>query len=465
MSEYLTASSTEADDLLRRNLERILASGNKLRLLHVLHDEYAANVAEVLDSMDADRTVELFRILIISDVELCAEILVELEPATISLLYEHLSIQEWAWVFRELSDDDVVWILEFFPEEVRPLLVDRMPREDKEDILELMTYPEESAGRIMTNEFIAMDGENTVSAATERVRSERELDPMNLFFIYVTEQDRLVGMVSLRMLLLGKKQALLKDIMRTDVVPVDVNADQEEVAELVRRHDEVTVPVVDSEGHILGIITMDDIIDVIDEESDEDLYRIIGSSDEELLVAGKTMKIVGLRLPWIIASFFGSLMVAMVMKYSESDLFGRDAAKIFIFVPMICAMGGNVGVQSATIMARLLSASNPNWREARRSAVKEARVGMTLGVICGTLIGVVAYFLAGGLGMLITVMSAMISAMTTAAVTGTLIPILMKKIGFDPALATGPFVTSFNDLVATIVYFSIAFLFLQKTVM
>ena len=397
MAEILVDSGTESLDSLRETLGNAIADEDKIALLRTVRAAHPANVAEALDTMDIEMVVPIFKTLLLGDAAVCSEVLIELEPGIISQLYEHFDNQEWNWIFRELSDDDVVSILELFPEGVRPQLVAKMPVADKEDVMELISFPEDSAGRIMTNEFLAMDTQETVAAAIERIRKTRDIDPMNLFFVYVTEQDRLVGMVSLRQLLLSKKTDHLKAIMRHDVTAIEANTDQEEVAEIVRRHDEVTVPVVDKEGKILGIITVDDVIDVIDEESDEDLYKIIGTSDEELLAGDNTRKIVTLRLPWIMAAFFGSLLVAYIMKSTESGFFGGSATKIFYFVPMICAMGGNVGVQSSTIMARFLSTNNLDWREARRSTLKEAKVGLALGLICGVLVGGIAYYW-GGLG-------------------------------------------------------------------
>jgi len=453
----------ELDDIatLREHFEDAYERGDQDRLLAILGDDHPSASAEMLSHQPLERVANAFKLLLRRKPALAAPILIELDEGVISQLYKRLTQQQWSRLFRELSDDDAVHILELFPEDIQETLVAKLPVQDKREILELMNYPEYSAGRIMTGEFLAMDGEETVGAATERVRNQKDLDPMNLFLVYVTDKDRLAGVVSLRRLLINQPDVKLKNIMRTDVVSVDVNMDQEEVAEIVSRRDEVAVPVVDDENCILGIITVDDVIDVINEESDEDMYKMVGTSDEELLVGGRTFKIVKLRLPWILASFFGSLIVASLMKYTEGDLFGSLAGKIFVFVPMICAMGGNVGVQSATIMARFLSSAQIDWQEARRATYKEARVGISLGIICGSLIGCIAWFW-GGPVMLITVMAAMVCAMTTAAITGTIIPIAMKRLGFDPALATGPFVTSFNDVVATVVYFLTVFAFFDK---
>lgn len=444
-------------DRLRSELPGLLEQDDRVQLLRIIRDEHPSDIAEALDALEIDQIVRVFQTLLLADAELCSEILIELDPSVIPRLYNALNQQEWTWIFRELSDDDAVYVLELFPEEARDLLVARMTRKDKQEVLDLMTYPEDTAGRMMTNEFLAIDQNATVEEVTTLIRGSLDFDQTNLFFVYVTHQDKLVGMVSLRQLLLNQPTTRLKSFMRTDLNPVLVDTDQEEVAEFFSRYDEVNIPVVDHHGHVLGIITVDDVIDVINEESEEDLFKGIGSSDEELYVKDDVWKIVRLRLPWILASFFGSLLVVFVMRVTEGG-FGLKAAFFFAFVPMISAMGGNVGVQSATIMARYLSTSHVNWPEARKSTFRELRVGLALGLICGSLIGLLAWYWRGPILML-TILLAMVCTMTVSATTGTIIPVALKRLGFDPAISTGPFVTSLNDLVAICVYFSIIYSF------
>lgn len=462
MSDSTAAFSTELKETLLEQISHALELEDQHRLMDVIRDAHHSDVAEALDALSIEDLTQVARHVFHSDVAYCAEMLIDMSASSVAQLYPSFSTREWALILRELSDDDVVYLLEIFPEEAQAPLVQLMTREDKQDVLQMMNYPEDSAGRIMTSEFLAVDHDETVETVTEKVRHAKDLDPINLMFVYVTQDDKLIGMVSLRQLLLNKKATKVSQIMREDMTPIDVNMDQEDVAEIVSKHDDVTVPVIDGEGHILGIITVDDVIDVINEESEEDLYRHIGSSEEEARFRDDTFKVVLLRLPWILASFFGSLMVVFIMRFTEKDIFGEEAAQIFTFVPMICAMGGNVGVQSSTIMARFLSTTTMDWAEARRSTMKEAKIGLTLGLICGLMIGMISAFW-GGLSLLITVLAAMICTLTAAAITGTIIPVTMKRRGFDPALATGPFVTSFNDFIAVCVYFSIVYLIMNHT--
>lgn len=459
MSDVIMPKVGDSHEEIFERIKQALNDNDKISVVRILAEEQPGDVAEVLDMLDFDTLVDILRQLLLTNIDHLAEILIELDQSTIARLYTRFTEREWAIVFKELSDDDIVYLLDLFPPGAQDALLPRIAKADQAEIRKIMNYPEETAGRLMTTEFLALDESDTVAHAIESIRTTRDIDPMNCLYLYVTSGGKLTGMVTMRQLLLAKdKNVMLRAIMHTDVSPVLVHMDQEEVAEIVTRHDEVSVPVVDDEGHILGIVTVDDVIDVINEESEEDIYLAMGSSEEEALHRDKTLKVVSLRLPWIMASFFGSLLVVMVMRFTEEDFFGEKAAKIFIFVPMICAMGGNVGVQSATIMARLLSQSHLDWAEARRSAFTESKVGLTMGLICGTLIGTISYFW-GGIGMVVTVMSAMTATLTTAAVTGTLIPVAMKRAGFDPALATGPFVTSMNDFLAVCVYFSIAWIF------
>lgn len=463
MAESIPTALTGTEESLVEKIYLALEQGEDQAFRALIESTHHSDMAEAVDVLASEEAIEVVRHLFTIDLPYCAEMLIDMAPASLSNLFEAFTTREWASILRELSDDDVVYLLEIFPEEAHKDLVQLMTRQEKQDVLQLMNYPEDSAGRLMTCEFLSVDHLETVEAVTEKVRHAKDLDPINLMFVYVTKGKELVGMVSLRQLLLAKKSTPVSQIMRTDMTPIDVNMDQEAVAEIVTKHDDVTVPVLNDEGHILGIITVDDVIDVINEESEEDLYLQIGSSEEEAKFRDNTGKIVLLRLPWILASFFGSLLVVIIMRISEQEIFGDNAAEIFTFVPMISAMGGNVGVQSSTIMARYLSSTSVEWSEARRTTINEAKVGLSLGFICGIMIGLIAAFW-GGISLLLTVLVSMTCTLTAAAITGTVIPVLMKKRGFDPALATGPFVTSFNDFIAVCVYFSIVYLFMNHTV-
>lgn len=463
MPDTHSAIIGELREILLEQIHDALDNSDPKQLLDVIRDAHHSDVAEALHALTIEDLEKVVRHIFRIDLPYCAEMFIDMDPSDVTKLFPRFSTVAWAQVMCELSDDDMVYLLELFPEEAHDDLMAQMSGEDQEDVLQLMNYPEDSAGRIMTSEFLAVDKQETVEAVTEKVRQAKDLDPINLMYVYVTFEQELVGMVSLRQLLLAKKPTPVSQIMRTDMTLIDVNMDQEAVAEMVSKHDDVTVPVVDDNGYILGIITVDDVIDVINEESDEDFYIHIGSSEEEARVRDNTGRVVLLRLPWILASFFGSLLVVFIMRYTEQDIFGENAAEIFTFVPMISAMGGNVGVQSSTIMARFLSTTSLDWSEARRSTISEAKIGLALGAICGVMIGLIAAFW-GGLSLLLTVLTAMICTLTTAAITGTIIPVVMKKRGFDPALATGPFVTSFNDFIAVCVYFSIVYLFMHHLV-
>lgn len=458
MNDQVPQRTVHPVEGLRQSLREAFQQADRLSLLRLLAANHPSDCAEALFGLDIELLAEAFRSLLLTDAPRCAEILIELDPAQVAEIYPFLTPKEWAWVFKELSDDEIVYVLDIFPQAAREHLFARMPARDKTEVLELMTYPEGTAGRIMTSEYVALEKEASVEQAVAAVRSRRDIDQTNLFFVYVLEQGRLIGHVSLRQLLLNGTKVRLQDIMRTDTPRVHVETDQAEVAEIVSRYDKVVVPVTDGENRLLGIITVDDVIDIINEESEEDLYKAIGSSDEEVVFKDHVFQIVRLRLPWILASFFGSLMVVFLLKFTEGSSLGASAAFFFVFVPLICAMGGNVGIQSSTIMARNLSLSFVDWQEARRCTARELKVGLTLGLICGLLIGGIAWYWRGP-AMLLVIMLAILTTMGLAATTGTMIPVALKKLGFDPAIATGPFVTSFNDLVANCVYFAIIFSF------
>ena len=446
----------ERTRLLTATIQKLLHRGAMSNIQRILDKTHSADIASVLQNFSDLEAYEIFKLE--PDAATRAEILSYLDNEFQKKMLERSSTEETTQLVNLMDSDDAADLLANLPEAETQSILDSLEVEDSSEVVDLMTYPEDSAGGIMSSDYTEFTEETTVEQVIQALQSD-ELENKITFYIYVLNSTgHLVGVVSLKQLLLSKKSATLKQLMHPSVISVKVDTDQEEVAQTVERYDFLSIPVVDENNKLVGVITVDDVIDIINEESEEDLYKAIGSSDEELVVKDRVRKIVQLRLPWIMASFFGSLMVVFLLKFTEGGVLGANAAFFFVFVPMICAMGGNVGVQSSTIMARNLSLSYVDWQEARRATLRELKVGVSLGMICGTLIGMVAWFW-GGPVMLIIILLAMVCTMGVAATTGTLIPVALKKFGIDPAIATGPFVTSFNDLVANCVYFSIIFIF------
>ena len=342
-------------------------------------------------------------------------------------------------------------------EELAEEILQGMEAEHSEEIEELLKYDEDTAGGIMVTEIFSLREDLTVREAIEAVQQAEDVEMV--FYVYVTnEHNHLVGVLSLRQLLTVSPAKQLKDIMITDVISVRTDMDQEEVAHLVARYNILAIPVVDEANKLQGIITVDDVIDVIRQEATEDFYKMAGASEEELLYGNKAFKIAKLRLPWLLVNLFGGVITGYLMWMFKMTL--KEVIALISFIPVITGMGGNVGGQSATIMVRGFATGRIDFSILRQVFFKEVRVGMIMGSVCGLTVGMVAWAWHGNPYLGIVVGLAMVVAMSVASTMGVIAPAAFKKLGIDPAIASTPFVQTANDITGILIYFGMATVFL-----
>jgi magnesium transporter len=438
---------------LVESLKKLLRRGATTHLHNMLLRVRPADLAEAFRSLDESERLTAFRLLAERATSDAADLLVALHPALITDLLREMSSEEIARVLHRVADDDVAEILSLCPEEERETILSLMKREASEEVQDLLGYEEETAGRIMTTRFLALPEETIVQEAISAVQRAQEAEMV--FYLYVVDgEGRLEGVLSLRRLLTVSPQTTLKTIMSTDVISVRAETDQEEVARIASRYDLLAVPVVDGQNVMAGIVTIDDVIDVMREEATEDFYKLAGTSDEERLMKS-TLRSAGIRLPWLFAAFVGGLVAAVLIK-GYAPLITR-AALLVCFLPVVLGMGGNIGTQAATIMVRGLSTGRISLRHVGGVIFKEIRIALLLGTIYGALLGVAAVFLVGldhaagaivGLSLLVS--------MAMAAVVGSMLPMLLKLVHIDPAVATSPFVTTAVDLLGLLAFFGLA---------
>jgi magnesium transporter len=298
----------------------------------------------------------------------------------------------------------------------------------------------------------------TVKEAVAALQEAKDVEMV--FYVYVTdEHNHLVGVLSLRNLLTVPPSTRLRDIMTTDVISVRTDMDQEEVAHLVAKYDILAIPVVDDGNKLMGIITVDDVIDVMRQEATEDMFKMAGASEEELLYGYKSFKIARLRLPWLLTNLFGGVITGYLMWRFKVTL--KEVIALISFIPVITGMGGNVGGQSSTIVVRGFATGRIDFSTLRQVFFREMRVGLIMGTVCGLTIGVVAFFWHNNAYLGLVVGLAMVTAMTVAATMGVLAPSFFKKIGIDPAIASSPFVQTANDIIGILIYFGTATLFIN----
>ncbi len=432
-------------------IKRLLRRGAYTSLQKIVDKTHAADLSVVFHSLTVSEQNRLFGM--ISDVEQKGILFSELDEDVFLNLVEDMSVDELVTIFEEMPTDDVADLIGRFPPEKGEEILKRMDLEGSEEVEGLLRYDDETAGGIMVPDFIALKQDMT---AAEAIRSlqEEHFDVEMPFYLYVVdEHDRLVGVSSLRQLVVVSPGTLLKDFMTPDVLSVMTDMDQEEVAKIVARYDILAVPVVDEGNHLVGIVTVDDVIDIFRREATEDILKMAGVGDE--FVENKSiLTSTRIRLPWLFASCIGGLVSFYVIGHFEGSL--SRVAYLAAFIPIVMGMGGNVGNQSATIIVRGLATGRFNIGNMWRVVYKQLCVGLILGIFYGLLIGLVAQFQYSIMAMTLSVGLSVLCSMSIAALVGSLVPMVFARLNIDPAVATGPFVSTSMDIISVFFYLTIA---------
>lgn len=436
------------------DLTRPLRRNETRRVARILQRLDEVQIAAQLDNMppeDQDRILQML------SVERRAAVFAELRMETAAEIVRRLAPEEVAVLLDDLEADDVADILGRVEETRLRQILTRLDPEDADEVEHLLGYDENTAGGIMSLDFISVPDNVTVAEAV-RVLQNIEDPPDQAFDVYVLDEDqRLVGVVPLRLLLTRRPDDPIRDIMETELVYVDREADQEEVADIVMRYDLIAIPVVDEQRRMVGIVTIDDIVDVIREEATEDILKMAGAG-EELFETRSFWTSFRARMPWLAAAAIGGVLVAAALSGFEAAL--AAVPVLALFMPVIAGMGGNVGTQSSTIVVRGLAVGYVESSAIGRLVFREMGLGATLGAVYGTLIALAAPFVGievddpVALGAVLTL--GMMGSMTIAAMVGTAIPLLMHRMKIDPAISTGPFVTTAVDILGLMFYFWLA---------
>jgi magnesium transporter len=440
--------------ILVESVRKLQRRGATAHLLNMLQKVRPADLAEAFKSLDEEERSATFRLLAERATAEAAALLGAIHPAHRADLLRGMPPEELARVLQRLPSDDVAEILPSVgAEEDRQKVLSLMQKEASEEVQELLEYEDDTAGRIMTTRFLALPEETSVQQAIAAVQKAQEAEMV--FYLYVVDRHgHLHGVLSLRRLLSVPPGTPLREIMSTDVISVRPETDQEEVARIVSQYDLLAVPVVDAENALAGIVTIDDVIDVMREEATEDFYKLAGTSDEERLVKS-TLRSARIRLPWLFAAFAGGLLAALLIR-AYVPLLSR-ATTLACFIPVVLGMGGNIGTQAATIMVRGLSTGRISLRRAGGVIFKEIRIALLLGLFYGALLGLAAPALVGlrpRAGVVVGL--SLWLSMGMAAIIGSVLPMLLKTIHVDPAVATNPFVTTSVDLLGLLAFFGLA---------
>ena len=440
---------------LIQQLEQLIQSKDDLQLGVLLNDLHHADIAEILDELDFDEATYIFKVL---DSEKTAEILLELEDDLREKILSRLSPKEIAEELDELETNDAADIIaELSQSKKQEVISELQDVEHAKDIVDLLRYDEDTAGGIMHKELVKVNANWDVFTCIKQMRIQAE-NISRVHSIYVVDdEDRLLGRLSLKDLLTTSAKTPISEVYIKKLNSVKVDAEDVEVARIMQKYDLEAIPVIDELGRLVGRITIDDIVDVIKDEANED-YQLAAGISQDVEADDSILELTKARLPWLVLALLGGFVSVKVL-----GLFG-DAmlqhGNLFFFTPLIAAMAGNVGVQSSAIIVQGLANDTLSGSLFNR-LIKEVSLSLLNGVILATILFLGSHFLLNVefiIGIIVTI--ALISVIIIASLIGTFVPLLLDKFGIDPALATGPFITTSNDICGILIYFSIARLIL-----
>ncbi len=441
-------------DMVRR-LSRRNAIGNLKKLINKTHPADIAWVFRYLSEVERQKVIG-----IVAQTDVVGEFLSELDESIMIDLVQGLSAQFMAEVVSDMASDDAADLLEALPIEVADEIRKHMEKKDREEVDELLQYHPESAGGLMSTDYMSLDEELSVGDAISLVQKRSEEKEM-AFYLYITHgEGKLSGVLSLRELLMHPPHRQLKNIMNDNVISVNTDTDQEEVAHIVSQYNFLAIPVVDTMYNLVGIVTVDDIIDVIREEATEDFLQMAGAGKDREILLKSTRENALLRAPWLFASWVGGIMAMIIIGTFEKEL--TKVLALASFIPIVMGMGGNIATQSSTIIVRGIATGRVNMNEFLKVVLKEMRVGLILGIIYGIFLGVVTFATHAATPLLgVVVGLSIFSCMVMSATIGAFIPLILKRFDIDAAIATGPFVTTSIDILGVLVYFWVAKLLLN----
>ena len=440
---------------LIQQLEQLIQSRNDEQLEILLNDLHHADIAEILDELDFDEATYIFKVL---DSEKTAEILLELEDDLRENILSRLSPKEIAEELDELETNDAADIIaELSQEKKEEVISELQDVEHAKDIVELLRFDEDTAGGIMHKELVKVNENWTVLTCVKEMRIQAE-NISRVHSIYVVDdEDRLKGRLSLKDLLTTSTKTPIRDIYISKLNYVKVDTEDVEVARIMQKYDLEAIPVVDELGRLVGRITIDDIVDVIKDEADKD-YQLAAGISQDVEADDSILELTKARLPWLVLALLGGFISVKVLGLFEGAMV--EHGNLFFFTPLIAAMAGNVGVQSSAIIVQGLANDTLSGTLFNR-LIKEVSLSLLNGLILATILFLGSHFLLNVefiIGIIVTI--ALVSVIIIASLIGTFIPLLLDKFGIDPALATGPFITTSNDICGILIYFSIAKLIL-----
>ena len=413
-----------------------------------LKELYAVDIALVLNRLDIDEANYLYDII---DKDIASDVLLEMEEDKREALLATFSTKEIAEQLDNMESDDAADMINELPEEIQDEVLSKIENIDQaSDIADLLNFEEGTAGSLMAKELVSVYAHETVSACIEEIRAQAEsVDVMYAVYV-VDENEKLIGMLSLKKLIISHPLAKIEEIYDSDIISVKTSSSSEDVAELIQKYDLVVIPVIDQLGRLVGRITIDDVVDVMREEADKDIQRMSGITDD--VDSNDTIwRLSKARIPWLLVGMCGGIIGSRIISSYEGQIHLRP--EMAFFIPLIGATGGNVGVQSSSIIVQGLANNTMISEKLAPKLLKELSVGLINGIICSILILGYNMLISDSLALAATVSVALFTVIICASFLGTFVPLTMHRFKINPALATGPFVTTLNDIIGISIYF------------
>ncbi|HEX2787774.1 MAG TPA: magnesium transporter [Ignavibacteria bacterium] len=452
------SSSLDIDDELIDEIHQLIASRSDAILKTILTDLYNYDIAVLINNLKEDEDAAyLFSLL---DDETASEVILEVYDERRDFIVEQLGKDKISDLVGEMHSDDAADFVSELEEDVAEQVLTELEKEDKEDsdeIRELLRYDENTAGGIMAKEFIAVNQRLTVAEAVNIVQEKAEEIDQFYNLLAVDDNGKLTGIISLKRLIIALKnpEQILLQVMNPDVISVEADVDQQEVAKIMQSYDLVSLPVVDEQDRLIGRISIDDVIDVIEEEFTEDVAKMTGTDAEEL-EKKSPFEIAKLRLPWILVTLGIEIIAIFVIKSHDAIL--ERVILLAAFMPIISAISGNTGLQTAAIIVRAIDTGYVNISTWWKPLAKQMSTTLIIAFVVGCLTGLIGYIMMDGnkSAFGLTVGISMFVSINIAGLMGTCVPMISKRFGLDPAITSGPFETAFQDVVGISIFLSIA---------
>ena len=436
-------------------LRDLIGRNREFEIIDLFSNMHPADIADLIDELDEEDRLQLFSLL---EVEKASDVILELSDNSREQIIEDLSNEKLADIIEEMESDDKADIIAELSEDQAKAVLEAIEPEESQEVKELLRYAEDTAGGIMQSELVSVKRTATINDAFQAVvGASDEIDNIHSIFV-VDEEDKLVGTVPLQRLITMKRFTPIVDVMDEDIPMVRVDMDQEEVARHFKKYDLVTVGVVDNEQHLLGRITIDDVVDAIQEETSEDMYRIAGLGHDDTIFNNITES-VKKRLPWLYLNLLTALTSVLVIGFFEDTI--KVMVALVFFMPVVAGLGGNSGGQTLALIIRGIALGEITFENARRVLFRQIAVALANGVAVGIVIAVIAYFWKGIPVLGLVLGMAMVISIFAGTMAGVLIPLALKKLNQDPALGSNILLTAFTDAFGFFSYLTLATIFIK----